>query len=201
MNKDYDNLLYIKTGNTGVRPEKSLHYHHYEATPYSIIHTLFETYELQNYDRFVDFGSGKGRLLFYVHNLFGTSVTGVEMNEHLHKKTKENKKKYLKHASKKGDILLECCLAEEYEVKETDNVFYFFNPFSIQIFMKVINNILKSVEQHPREIDIILYYPSSVYIQYLERSTSFKLLQEVQVPGLYKINENERFLIYRLEVK
>jgi|SRR5690625_3348170 len=199
MHKDYDNLLYVKTTNTGVRAEQSPHYHHYEATPYSIIHTLFEEYELQPTDSFVDFGSGKGRLLFYVHNLFGVSVTGVEMNEYLHKKTIKNKKKYLKHAKKKGDIRLECSLAEEYHIKETDNVFYFFNPFSIQIFIKVINNILDSVENHPREIDIILYYPSTVYIHYLERNTSFKRIQEVQVPGLYKINENERFLIYRLK--
>ena len=65
--------------------------------------------------------------------------------------------------------------------------------------MKVIQNILDSAEQNPREVDLILYYPSAVYIHYLERNTSFKLLKEVKVPGLYKINENERFLIYRLE--
>lgn len=200
MHKDYDNLLYIKTTNTGVRAERSPHYHHYEATPYSIIHTLFEEYQLQQTDGFVDFGSGKGRVLFYVHHLFGASVTGVEMNEHLHKKTLMNKKKYLKHAKKKGEIQLECCLAEEYAVKESENKFYFFNPFSIQIFMKVINNIVDSVEQHSREVDLILYYPSTVYIHYLERNTSFKLLQEVKVPGLYEINDNERFLIYRLEL-
>lgn len=198
MNKDYDNLLYIKTTNTSVRADKSPHYHHYEATPYSIIHTLFKEYELHHTDSFVDFGSGKGRLLFYVHNLFGSSVTGIEMNKRLYKKTLKNKKNYLKRAKKKGTIQLECCLAEEYIVKKTENVFYFFNPFSIQIFMKVINNILDSVEQYQRKIDLILYYPSTVYIHYLERNTSFKLKQEVKVPGLYTVNENERFLIYRL---
>lgn len=200
MHKNYDNLLYIKTSNTGIYIEESPHYHHYEATPYTIIHTLFEEYKLQRTDGFVDFGSGKGRLLFYVHHLFGSSVTGIEMNEHLYNKTLRNKKNYLKHAKKKGAIQLEWCLAEKYSVKETDNVFYFFNPFSVQIFMKVINNILDSVKKYPRRIDLILYYPSTVYIHYLERNTSFKQLQEVRVPGLYHINENERFLIYRLEI-
>lgn len=200
MHKDYDNLFYIKTTNTTVRAEDSPHYYHYEATPYSILHTLFEEYELQQNDSFVDFGSGKGRLLFYVHNLFGVSVTGVEMNEYLHKKTWKNKKRYLKNSKQREEIQLECCLAEEYLVKASNNVFYFFNPFSIQIFMKVINNILDSFESHPRKIDLILYYPSAVYIHYLKRITSFKLLKEVKVPGLYNINENERFLIYRLEV-
>src|SRR5699024_12608611 len=108
----------------------------------TILHTLFKEYKLQRTDGFVDFGSGKGRLLFYVHNLFGASVTGIEMNEYRNKKTKKNKKKYLKQAKQRADIQLECCLAEEYLVQSTNNVFYFFNPFSVQIFMKVIQNIL-----------------------------------------------------------
>jgi hypothetical protein len=201
MVKDYDNLLYIKTNNSGVHSDQSLHYHHYEATPYSILHALFQEYELSSSDGFVDYGSGKGRLLFYVHHYFGSSVTGIEMNEQLHKKTLKNKADYLKKAKRgQGSIQVECRLAEEYEVKETENKFYFFNPFSIQIFIKVVNNILDSVERQPREIDIILYYPSAVYIHYLERNTSFKILQEVKVPGLYNINNNERFLIYRLGI-
>lgn len=199
MHKNYDNLLYIKTCNTGIRTEKSIHYHQYEATPYTIIHTLFSEYKLQQIDGFVDFGSGKGRLLFYVHHHFSSSVTGVEMNKHLHKKTLKNKQNYLKHAKGKGTIQLLCTFAEEYSIKKTDNVFYFFNPFSVQIFMKVINNIFDSVEKYPRKVDLILYYPSAVYIHYLEQNTMFKQIQEIRVPGLYQINENERFLIYRLE--
>lgn len=201
MNKDYDKLLHIKTTNLGIRPDQSSHYNHYEATPYSILYTLFQAYKLEKTDGFVDFGSGKGRLLYYVHYLFGASVTGIEMNEKLHLATLQNKETYLRKGKRqRNPIQIECCLAEDYQVKQTDNCFYFFNPFSIQIFMKVVRNILKSVEQKDRQIDIILYYPTTEYIHYLEAKTSFELLQEVQVPGLYQKNENERFLIYRLKV-
>lgn len=199
MNKNYDELLHIKTTNLGIRPDQSPHYNHYEATPYSILYTLFQEYELEKTDSFVDFGSGKGRLLYYVHNRFWATVTGIEMNEKLHKEALENKTAYLKnnHTSK-NPIHIECCLAEDYQIKQIDNCFYFFNPFSVQIFMNVIGRVLKSVEEKERRVDVILYYPTKEYVHYLENRTSFELIDEVRIPGLYQKNNNERFLVYRL---
>jgi hypothetical protein len=57
---------------------------------------------------------------------------------------------------------------------------------------------LVSVEKYKREVDVILYYPSEDYIYYLENNTLFELIKEIQLPGLYENNTNERFLIYRL---
>ncbi len=64
--------------------------------------------------------------------------------------------------------------------------------------MKVINNILLSVENTYREIDLILYYASDDYRYFLEYQTSFELLKEIELPDLYEKNTYERFLIYRL---
>lgn len=200
MHKDYDHLLAVKTKNTGMNTDLPTKYNPYEATPYSILYALFEQYKLEETDVFVDFGCGKGRLLFYVHNLFGSSVTGIEMDKYLYKKTVQNKEKYLRKIKRHNDfITVECCYAEDYEVKEVENKFYFFNPFSVAVFEKVISNILKSVETKQREIDVILYYPTNDYIEYLEKNTPFECVQEVRVPGLYNINNSERFLIFRLE--
>lgn len=63
--------------------------------------------------------------------------------------------------------------------------------------MKVISNILLSVEKCPREVEIVLYYPSEDYIYYLEDQTSFELKVEIPVEGYYQQNQNERFLVYR----
>lgn len=198
--KDRDKLLGIRTTNLVEEPNQSTHYSHYEATPYSVLDKLFDAYELTKSDEFVDFGCGKGRIMFYVHNRFGAAVKGIEMNEKLYNVALENQKNYMRKAKKKsGPIHVECCLAEEYDVKVTENKFYFFNPFSIQIFSKTVNNILDSVDLLRREVDIILYYPNYEYIEYLETYTPFELAQEVQVPGLYNINKNERFVIYRIE--
>ena len=47
-------------------------------------------------------------------------------------------------------------LAEQYEIQKTENIFYFFNPFSADIFKKVVKNIMKSYEEHNRTMHLIL---------------------------------------------
>ena len=196
--KEYDRLHRIKTTDLGERAIQSSHYSHYEATSYSLLNILFQEYKLKNSDGFVDYGCGKGRVLFYVHNRFQASVTGIEMNENLYQKAIINQTNYIRKVkNNKATINIECCLAEKYDVKVTENRFYFFNPFSIQIFRKVVDNILRSVEKKQREVDIILYYPTPEYIEYLETETPFELFQEVKVSGLYQINNNERIVILR----
>ncbi len=194
---EYDQHLGIKTVGLHEVHNQMVHYNRYEATPYVALDALFEEYILGKTDVVVDFGCGKGRLPFYVNHHFKASVTGIEMSGQLYLDALENQSSYMeKRKNMKGFIRFKNGLAEEYIIEETDNRFYFFNPFSIQIFMNVIDRILQSVEQTNRQVDIILYYPTSDYIQYLENNTAFELLNEVQVPGLYVNNENERFVIY-----
>ncbi|WP_203248326.1 class I SAM-dependent methyltransferase [Sporosarcina beigongshangi] len=199
--KDYDRLLRIKTSGTREWQNQSSHYNRYEATPYVALDELFRDYTLKRTDGVVDFGCGKGRLAFYLHHRFQVSVTGIEMSAQLYQEALENQLSYRgKSKQMGGTISFECCLAEDYEVAVTDNYFYFFNPFSVQIFMKVIARILRSVEQQKRTVDIILYYPTIEYSQFLETVTPFVSLLEVKIPGLYEQNDNERFLVFRLAV-
>lgn len=196
---NYDELLNIETEGNQRGYNKSFHYHRYEPTPYQALEKLFAEYKLNSSDHIVDFGCGKGRLNFFIHYLFHATVTGVEMNEQLYEEAMENKARYLKKAREnKGGLHFQCCLAEKYEINPLDNRFYFFNPFTIPIFWKIINNILVSVEKFKREVDVILYYPSEDYIYYLENHTLFELIKEIHLPGLYENNTNERLLIYRL---
>ncbi|PLS05622.1 class I SAM-dependent methyltransferase [Neobacillus cucumis] len=195
----FDKLFNIKTRGEQQGFNKSLHYHRYEPTPYSALQELFRHYQIHNDDFIVDFGSGKGRLNFYLHYFYDVAVVGVEMNEDLYHEALLNQKRYVKKNGK-GKIQFLCCLAEEYGINSYDNRFYFFNPFSIQVFRRVVNNIQRSLEETPREVELVLYYPSEDYIYFLEQDTAFELKMEVVVPYVYEHNPNERFLIYRLTV-
>ncbi|WP_223594541.1 methyltransferase [Neobacillus bataviensis] len=195
----YDKLLNIKTGGYQKDVHKSLHYHRYEPTPYSALEELFRLYELESCDHIVDFGCGKGRLNFFIHYFFHSSVVGVEMNELLFKEAVGNRKSYGKKHKGSEHIHFVCCLAEEYQIGPLENRFYFFNPFSIQVFRTIVNNILRSVEEKERGIDLVLYYPSEDYIYFLENQTAFEMIMEIKLPHVYEHNPNERFLIYRLE--
>ncbi|PCD08386.1 SAM-dependent methyltransferase [Peribacillus simplex] len=196
---NYDEMLNIRTVGEQKNFNDSLHYHRYEPTPYSALEHLFKKYALNRNDRIVDFGCGKGRLNFFIHHLFQSSVVGVEMNENFYKEAIENVNGYMKKRKKNnGNIEFHSCLAEEYDIDTKDNRFYFFNPFSVQIFMKIINNILLSYEKEPRQIELILFYPSQDYIFFLENQTAFELKNEVMVPGLTESNPFEKFVIYEL---
>ncbi|WNS76103.1 methyltransferase [Bacillus sp. DTU_2020_1000418_1_SI_GHA_SEK_038] len=196
LERDFDELLKIETSGDQKGFNQSFHYHRYESTPYSALDILFKQYELKSTDRLVDFGCGKGRLNFFINYLFHSTAVGVEMNEGYYAEAIENRQRYVKKfKNRKDDIHFHCCLAEEYKIDPADNRFYFFNPFSIQIFMKIINNILLSVEKFEREIELILYYPSKDYTYFLENQTAFELKSEVLLPES-KHNPNERFLIY-----
>ncbi len=197
--KYYDALLHVKTsgGQKGFSP--SVHYHRYEPTPYEGLDALFLHYQLKETDRVVDFGCGKGRLLFYIHHHFGASVVGIEIDKSLYHEAVENQVRYLKKSGyQKGEIEIHHCAAQDYEINSLDNRFYFFNPFSIQVFKHTLSNILHSYEQNPRNIEIILYYGSNEYTYFIETNTPFQMKKEIIIPGLFEKNTYERFLVYQL---
>ncbi|MGL4570414.1 MAG: class I SAM-dependent methyltransferase [Clostridium sp.] len=202
MNEQYfEKLLNIKTSGTQKIFNESIHYNRYEPTSYEALNTLFEQYTINNSDSILDFGCGKGRLNFYIHYYFNASVTGIEMDNYFYHEAMENRADYFKkHKKNKSPINFSNSFAQEYNISHRDNKFYFFNPFSVQIFSKVVENILISLEKHERSVDIILYYPSEDYIYFLENKTSFTLSKEVILPNLYKHDNRERFLIYSLSL-
>lgn len=120
------------------------------------------------------------------------------MNSSYYEIALQNKDSYSSSGQrKKGKIHFVNCLAESYRIAPSDNKFYFFNPFSVHVFAKVVNNILLSQEDYERTIDIILYYPSLDYILYLDTKTPFTLLQEIDIEDLSDKDPREGFLIFR----
>lgn len=193
-----DQLLNIETMGDQRGFYDSLHYHPYEATPYVALERLFYFYPLSSSDRLVDFGCGKGRLSFMANYRFDATVIGIEMDEGFYQEAVHNRTKYVRKFNKdEKKLLFYHTLAQEYEVHRLDNVFFFFNPFSIQIFIAVLQNILKSFEESERDITLILYYGSPEYFYYLEDYSPFELVDEIKL-NEYEKNPFERFLIYHL---
>lgn len=193
---EYDRALRIKTIGLREWQDQAVDYHRYEATPYRSLDILFQHYQLRGTDRVVDFGCGRGRVAFYIHNRFHIPVTGVEANDLTYAEALRNKVRYGKRVGHiKAPIHFEHGLAEHYQVEAAENAFYFFNPFPASVFGEVVGNILNSVEQVKRPVNIILYYPMPKYRKLLQKSTPFEVLQEVKIPRVTE--SDERFLIYR----
>lgn len=195
----YEKLLNITTTGEKLWDETISHYHPYQATSYIALDLLFKKYNMSSDDYVVDFGCGKGRLIFYLNSFFKCNVVGIEMDGNYYKDCLMNKEYYLeKHKRNCNQIDFKCLVAQDYKIKEQENKFYFFNPFSINIFRRVVNNILDSYDLFPRTIDLILYYPSDDYIYFLENSTGFILVEDIKLYGLYEKDSSERFLVYRI---
>ncbi|NLJ78694.1 MAG: SAM-dependent methyltransferase [Tissierellia bacterium] len=198
IERDYDRTLRIRT--TGIREwrDGSTDYNRCESTPYMALKELFKRYKLNGNDSLVDFGCGRGRVAFYIHNNFRIPVTGVEVHDTTFDEVLNNRASYIYGFQDiEAPIRFEYGLAEHYEIRPIDNKFYFFNPFSIKIFKRVVNNILDSIKMDRRTVDIILYYPITEYKLFLKKSTPFKLIDRIRVP---EANDNkEKFLIYRIK--
>lgn len=194
--RKFDQMLHVRT--TGLREWRNQtdQYNRYEATPYAALEKLVQHYKFKKDDHVVDFGSGRGRVSFYIHYHFNIPVTGVEVNEVTYEEAMYNKALYRqKNKRLKAPIRFEFGLAENYDIQPEENVFYFFNPFSVTIFQQVVQNILCSVEKHKRTVDIILYYPLPEYKKFLKKETPFKLINKVKAYSNH--GKHGKFLIYR----
>lgn len=192
-----DRQLHIKTVGMREWVHQLAHYNCYEATPYEGMDYLFAKHDLLKTGSLVDFGCGKGRVSFYVQHHQAIDTIGIEMNNVLYQDAMNNLMDYRQaFPKKKGAISFECIVAERYKIPQDAATFYFFNPFSLEIFRAVVRNIVQSLEAHPRAAEIILYYPTTAYKLFLQSHPSFEKMANIPIAHLHVHDNNECFLVY-----
>ena len=159
QNQQYEEFLGIESTEIVYNNRYNDDYYRYEPTSYSGLICSFDEMEKEIgwHDRLVDFGCGKGRVLFYVSQRFQCEVCGIEVDEALYEQAVDNRSFFnTRFRDSVGKIELINGKAEEYEIRPEDNIFYFFNPFEINIFSQVIDHIMDSVEKHPRKVFVMI---------------------------------------------
>ena len=143
MEQSFERLLNISTSGNQKNFNEFIHYNRYEPTSYYVLEALLYNYPLLESDNIVDFGSGKGRLNFFLNHFFKCKVTGVEMNKYYYEEALTNTKSYLaKNKSyDPSKISFINCIAEDYQISPNENKFYFFNILDILVKEKIITNI------------------------------------------------------------
>jgi SAM-dependent methyltransferase len=139
--------------------ENSDQNHHYQGASYYILFSIFEKLpkETKNFP-LIDYGCGKGRALFVAEQCGFTNLIGVDIAKELIDDANSNKAVYVKKNKQSNiDFLFED--ATKYLIPDNAHLFYFFNPFGEEVLQKVIDNIKKSVKQHPRKIYCIYLNP------------------------------------------
>lgn len=168
-------------------------YHYpYEPTPYAVLERLAESGYIRSDNLLVDYGCGKGRVGFFLSYAVGCRTVGVEYNEPIYRQALENRK----NCTKGRDTDFICISAENYRVEDADG-FYFFNPFSIEIFRAVMGQIIDSYYRKPRKMRLFFYYPNDDYISYLMTADELIFLDEVDCQDLFEgYDPRERVLIF-----
>jgi SAM-dependent methyltransferase len=128
-------------------------------------------------DVFVDFGSGKGRMVFLAALHPFRKIVGVEISQQLNEIARQNINRNLRKLKCKNiEIVTSDVL--DFSIPVDMTIAYFYNPFGGDIFKKVIANIRSSYELHPRKLWVV--YMSSRPNQHLE---SCDWLQRKAVSG------------------
>ena len=110
-------------------------------------------------DVFVDFGSGKGRVVLQaaLHYPF-RRVYGVELSEQLHRVAQRNVEQS-RDRLRCRDVQLVTADVRDFEIPDDVTIAFFFNPFVGEVFDTVITRLLNSVDRRPRPLRIIYGNP------------------------------------------
>ena len=107
-------------------------------------------------DVFVDFGSGKGRIVLQAAMYPFRRVLGVEISPQLHRIAMQNVQRS-RHRLRCDDVVLVNSAAEEFDIPDDLTVAYFFNPFHGEPFAQVIRALITSSDRNPRPLWIIYH--------------------------------------------
>jgi hypothetical protein len=107
----------------------------------------------------IDFGSGKGRVLFLAAEYPFRRIQGIEFALELHRAAEQNIRTY-RHRSRQCASLESLHLnAQQFEFPDEPQVLFFFNPFLPAVMSRVLDNLSASLARHPRPVWLVLLFP------------------------------------------
>jgi hypothetical protein len=109
-------------------------------------------------DVFVDFGSGLGRALLVASTLPFRRVVGIELSAELSARARRNLvRSRIRRRADKVEVVTADAL--EWPIPPDLTVAYLYCPFTGDVFRRVIDKLLQSVDEHPRPLRLVYNYP------------------------------------------
>ena len=191
----WDKLLHIRT--MGRDDSNADRYRYpYEPTPYSVLERLANAGYMRKGNTLLDYGCGKGRVDFFLSYQTRCASIGIEYDERIYEKAAENHTL----AVSSGRVTFELANAEYYQVPESVDCAYFFNPFSLELLKRVVGRILDSYYANLREMQLFFYYPTDEYISYMMTVDELMFVDEIDCKDLFPGNDpREKIVIFELK--
>jgi hypothetical protein len=146
---------------------------HYEASAWSFLRRALRHCKVGPTDVFVDFGSGKGRVVWQAAQFPFARVVGVEISPQLNAVARRNIEKNLDRLICRNVELITAD-ATEFEIPDDMTFAYFYFPFKGEIFGRVIRRVIESIDRNPRRLTLI--YANPVMDEELRATGRFELV-------------------------
>lgn len=194
----WEKKLGIQTG-AGDFEKDDAHHSRYEPTGYGVLWRLAESGYIGKDDTLIDYGCGKGRVSLLMHYATGCKTVGIEFDPALHAAAQRNLKA-CKGLSGRAEAVRFLLGSAENHVVEQENLFYFFNPFSVNILSSVLRRILDSFYDAPRTMYLFFYYALDPYLSLLAADDRFHPADEMDVRDLAGNDDpREKIHVFRLD--
>jgi SAM-dependent methyltransferase len=139
----------------GIQPTTAPHGVQYEPTSPGQFTRLMKRLPHSPQGRtFIDFGSGKGRVLLLALAYPFRRVMGVEYSAELHGAAERNLETYCGRRRCRDARSIRAD-ARTFELAPGPLTLYFNNPFDAEVMSPVVQNIRRSLEADPREVSIL----------------------------------------------
>lgn len=146
--------------------------HGYSKTNEKHLKEIFDFLHIEKKDSLLDVGCGKGVVLREAAKYPFGKIGGIDIDANLIKIARHN----LKVLGLADRICCTAANATDYRGYKDYNIFFFFNPFSQEIFRAVLDEIIAENEGG-KEIRLIYHNP--VYQSVIEESGRFQKIKEL----------------------
>ena len=193
----WDKLLKIRT--TGRDDSKADQYRYpYEPTPYSVLERLANSGLIRKNNTLIDYGCGKGRVDYFMAYQTKCHSIGIEYDERIYNRALANKT----DAVSGNKVKFLCVDAVGFKIPDNVDRFFFFNPFSVEIFKSVLANIIDSYYENQREMLVMCYYPSDEYLMCLSQEYNVTFVEEIDCSDISDgESRREKVVVYRVGEK
>jgi len=131
----------------------------YAPTAYRSFHAVMKQVPVHREDAFLDYGSGKGRVVILAAMRPFSRVIGVEISEHLCAIARRNVRKARKRLlCPRVEIVT--ANAADYALPDEATVVHFFDPFRDEILEAVLAKMRESLRRRPRRITVLFADPA-----------------------------------------
>ena len=219
--REWDEKLGINTAGAGEDSPDTVNFR-YEPTPDAVLERLAGSGLIGSDSLLIDYGCGRGRCPLFLHARTGCRAIGIDHNPVLIGEAKANlarmktagddlenirasshesdstPEKQNPGKAEKQSVSFRRMRAQDYRVTDEDR-FYFFNPFSEVILQAVLQEIIGSWYENPRQMYLFFYYPKDEDVALLSMYDEILFYDEIDCTDLYGGRDSrERVLIYEI---